>query len=132
MPNLNKVMLMGNLTRDAELKYTPKGTAVVDIGLAINRKWSQDGATREETTFVDITLFGRTAEVLAEYTTKGSPVMVEGRLQTDAWEDKETGKKRTKLKVIGDHIQLLGKRDGSGSAPRGSAPADDEEDDIPF
>ena len=89
MPNLNKVQLMGNITRDPEVRYTPKGTAVTDIGLAINRNFStDDGERREETTFVDITFWGRQAEVIGEYMKKGRPLYVEGRLQLDQWEDK--------------------------------------------
>mgnify|MGYP006235333905 CR=1 FL=1 len=87
MPNLNKVQLMGNITRDPEVRYTPKGTAVTDIGLAINRNYStDDGERREETTFVDITFWGRQAEVIGEYMKKGRPLYVEGRLQLDQWE----------------------------------------------
>ena len=88
MPNLNKVMLIGNLTRDPEIRYTPKGTAVTDIALAINRNYSlDDGTKREETTYVDITYWGRQAEVIGEYMKKGRPLYVEGRLQLDQWED---------------------------------------------
>lgn len=116
MANVNKVILIGNLTRAPEVKYTPKGTAVCDIGLAINRSFKPDGGERqEETVFVDITLFGRNAEVVAEYVSKGGPLYVEGRLQTDSWEDKQTGQKRSKLKVIGENIQLLGSKRGSGA-----------------
>jgi single-strand DNA-binding protein len=125
MPNLNKVQLMGNLTRDPEVRYTPKGTPVTDIGLAINRTYSgDDGERREETTFVDITFWGRQAEVIGEYMRKGRPLYVEGRLQLDTWEDKTTGQQRSRLKVVGDNFQFLGSReDGgprSGGAPQGS------------
>lgn len=113
MPNLNKIMLMGNVTREIELRYTPKGTAVADIGLAVNRTRSGESGERiEETTFVDITLWGRTAEVAHQYSGKGKPLFVEGRLHMDSWEDKETGQKRTKLKVVGENIQLLGSPGG--------------------
>ena len=115
MPNLNKVMLIGNLTRDPEVKFTPKGTAIAEIGLAINRTWkNESGEKQEETTFVDVTLWGRQAEIAKEYLTKGRPVYIEGRLQLDSWDDKQTGQKRTKLKVTGEQMQLLGARDGSG------------------
>jgi single-strand DNA-binding protein len=115
MPNLNKVQLMGNITRDPEVRYTPKGTAVTDIGLAINRNYStDDGDRREETTFVDITFWGRQAEVIGEYMKKGRPLYVEGRLQLDQWEDKNTGQQRSRLKVIGDNFQFLGGRDEGG------------------
>lgn len=115
MPNLNKVMLIGNCTRDPEVRYTPKGTAVTDLGLAINRFYTGDnGEKQEETTFVDVTLWGRTAEIAGEYLKKGKPVFIEGRLQLDSWDDKQTGQKRTKLKVIADGLQLLGGREGGG------------------
>lgn len=103
MANLNKVFLMGNLTADPELRYTPKGTAVTDIRLAINRYYAGDNSERqEETTFVDVTLWNRQAEVAGNYLSKGRGVFVEGRLQLDSWEDKASGQKRTKLRVIGE------------------------------
>src|SRR6187399_1615792 len=115
MANLNKVMLIGNLTRDPELKYTPKGTAIADIGLAVNRTWSDESGTKkEEVTFIDVTLWGRVAEIVGEYCKKGRPLFVEGRLQLDTWEDKQSGQKRSKLKVVGENIQLLGSREGGG------------------
>lgn len=118
MPNLNKVQLMGNLTRDPEVRYTPKGTAVTDLGLAINRTYAgDDGQRHEETTFVDITFWGRQAEVLGEYMKKGRPLYVEGRLQLDSWEDKNTGQQRSRLKVIGEGFQFLGGRDDGGGGP---------------
>lgn len=152
MANLNKVMLIGNLTRDPELRYTPKGTAVADVGLAINRVWSNDqGQKQEETTFVDVTLWGRQAELAQQYLSKGRGVYIEGRLQMDTWDDKETGKKRSKLKVVGENLQFLPDgRGGAGGGPaaqqsrpapaqrpaQGGTPAaaDDfqEDDEIPF
>ncbi len=115
MPNLNKIQLMGNITRDPEVRYTPKGTAVTDISLAINRNFSgDDGERREETTFVDITFWGRQAEVIGEYMKKGRPIYVEGRLQLDSWEDKTTGQQRSRLKVVGENFQFLGGRDDAG------------------
>ena len=127
MPNLNKVMLMGNLTRDPEIKYTPKGTAIADIGLAVNRNYTTDsGEKREEVTFVDVTLWGRVAEIVGEYCKKGRPLFVEGRLQLDTWDDKATGQKRSKLKIVGENIQLLGSREGGGGGGGeggGSAPS---------
>ena len=115
MANLNKVMLIGNLTRDIELKYTPKGSAIAELGLAINRKYKTDsGELKEETTFVDVTLWGRQAEVAKEYLSKGKPVYIEGRLQLDTWDDKQTGQKRSKLRVTGEAMQLLGSRGDSG------------------
>jgi single-strand DNA-binding protein len=113
-------MLMGNLTRDPEMKYTPKGTAIAEIGLAVNRTYTTDtGEKREETTFVDVTLWGRVAEIVGEYCKKGRPLYVEGRLQLDSWDDKQTGQKRSKLKVVGDNIQLLGSREGGGGGGGG-------------
>lgn len=120
MANLNKVMLIGNLTRDPEVRYTPKGTAVTDLGLAVNRIYATDsGERREETTFVDITLWGRQAEIAGQYMKKGKPIYIEGRLQMDTWQDKQTGQNRTKLKIVGENFQFLGGRDesGGGGAP---------------
>jgi single-strand DNA-binding protein len=156
MASYNKVMLIGNLTRDPEIKYTPKGTAIADIGLAVNRNYTTEGGEkREETTFIDVTLWGRVAEIVGEYCKKGRPLFVEGRLQLDTWEDKQSGQKRSKLKVVGENIQLLGSREGGGgggggesgegrasggfkkpAAPPSRPPADPdldaEPDDIPF
>lgn len=115
MASYNKVTLIGNLTRDPEIKYTPKGTAIADIGLAVNRTYTTDGGEkREEVTFIDVTLWGRVAEIVGEYCKKGRPLFVEGRLQLDTWDDKATGQKRSKLKVVGENIQLLGGREGGG------------------
>lgn len=151
MANLNKVMLIGNLTRDPELRHTPKGSAVADLGLAVNRKVQDgNGGWKEEVTFVDVTVWGNSAENAQKYLTKGRGVFIEGRLQMDVWDDKTTGQKRSKLKVVADNLQFL--PDGKGgaarqfsenasnghndSSPQGgsAAPADDyqEEDDIPF
>lgn len=126
MANLNKVMLIGNLTRDPELRFTPKGTAVADVAIAINRIWNNDaGQRQEETTFVDITLWGRQAELAQQYLTKGRGIYVEGRLQMDTWDDKTTGQKRSKLKVIGESLQFL--PDGRGAAARPSSPGGDSQ-----
>lgn len=120
MANLNKVMLIGNLTRDPEMKYTPKGTAVAEVGLAINRVYTPEGGERrEETTFVDITFWGRQAEVVSQYCKKGNPLYVEGRLQLDTWDDKTSGQKRSKLRVVGEQLQLLGGRSEGGGQSRG-------------
>ncbi len=159
MPNLNKVLLMGNLTRDPDIKYTPKGTAVADLGIAVNRVYTTDqGERREEVTFIDVELWGRQAEIAGEYLKKGRPVFIEGRLKLDTWDDKQTGQKRSKMRVVGDNLQLLGGREGGGGGerivsedapaprqaqrppqrpPQKAAPADPdldavEEDDIPF
>jgi len=117
MANLNKVMLIGNVTRDPEVKYTPKGSAVTDLGIAVNRVYTPEGGEkREETTFVDITLWGRQAEIAGEYCKKGRSIYIEGRLQLDTWEDKTSGQKRSKLRIVGETFQLLGPRPG-GSNP---------------
>ena len=126
MASFNKVILMGNLTRDPEVRYTTSGTAVTDVGLAVNRTWfdKQANERREEVTFVDVTLWGRTAEVAGEYLAKGRGVLIEGRLQLDQWDDKETGQKRSKLKVVGDNMTMLpGGGEGGGGPRSGGAPA---------
>lgn len=116
MANLNKVMLIGNVTRDPEIKYTPKGSAVTDLGIAVNRVFTPEGGEkREETTYVDVTLWGRQAEIAGEYCKKGRSIYIEGRLQLDSWEDKTSGQKRTKLRVVGENFQLLGPRPGGGT-----------------
>jgi single-strand DNA-binding protein len=121
----NRVILVGNLTRDVELKYTPSGTAVTDVGLAVNdRRKSQTGEWIEETTFVEVTLWGRTAEVASEYLSKGSPVLIEGRLKLDTWET--DGQKRSKLRVVGERMQLLGGRSSAAGAERAPQPSHDE------
>lgn len=156
MANFNKVMLMGNLTRDPEMRYTPKGQAVVKFGLAINRRYTTDGGeAREETTFVDLEAWGKQAEVIAQYCKKGKGLFVEGRLKYDQWDDKNTGQKRSALRVVVDNFQFLGAPSGeaggggapvSRPAPRPAparpadapAPAADadapppEDDDVPF
>ena len=147
MANLNKVHLIGNLTRDPELRHTPKGTAVAEFGLAINRVWYDDNKQKqEETTFVDVTLWGRTAEVAQKYLFKGNPCYIEGRLSLETWEDKTTGQKRSKLKVIGESLQLLGgtrptSSDSAAPRTRDAPPAasytsdaldQHADDDIPF
>jgi single-strand DNA-binding protein len=120
MASLNKVMLIGNLTRDPEIKYTPKGTAIAEIGLAVNRTYStESGEKREEVTFVDVELWGRTAELAGEYLKKGRPVFIEGRLKLDTWDDKQTGQKRSKMRVVGEAMQFLGSREGGGGGGGG-------------
>ncbi|MGI9243260.1 MAG: single-stranded DNA-binding protein [Verrucomicrobiales bacterium] len=121
MASVNKVMLIGNLTRDPEVRYTPKGSAVADIGLAINRYFTlENGEKREETTFVDVVLWGRQAELAQQYLSKGRPVFIEGRLQLDSWEDKNSGQKRSKLRVVGENMQFLGSpKDGGGDGGGG-------------
>lgn len=109
MNSLNKVMLIGNLTRDPEVRQTPKGTSVADLGIAVNRVFTTDsGERQEEVTFVDVTVWARNAENAGKYLSKGRPVFVEGRLQLDSWEDKESGQNRQKLRVVADRVQYLG------------------------
>lgn len=117
MASFNKVILVGNLTRDPQVRYTPSQTAVSEIGLAVNRSWydKQSNSRKEETTFVDVTLWGRQAEVAGEYLSKGRSVLIEGRLQLDQWEDKDSGQKRSKLRVVCENMTMLGGRgDGGG------------------
>ena len=123
MASYNRVILVGNLTRDIELRYTPGGTAVTDIGVAVNdRRKTANGEWVEEATFVDVVMYGRTAEVASEYLGKGSPILIEGRLKLDQWET--DGQKRSKLRVVCERMQMLGGRGGSpggGSANSGSS-----------
>jgi single-strand DNA-binding protein len=153
MANFNKVILAGNLTRDPELRYTPKGTAIAKFGLAINRTWkTETGETKEEVTFVDVDSFGRQAEVIAQYMKKGRPLLVEGRLRLDQWDDKQTGQKRSRLGVVLEGFSFLDSGRADNAAPAGArqaatpaapaateAPAaaepeaaQPEEDDVPF
>jgi single-strand DNA-binding protein len=151
MASYNKVILIGNLTRDPELRYTPKGMAIAKLGIAVNRTWKNEaGESKEEVTFIDVDAFGRQAETLAQYVKKGSPLMVEGRLRLDQWDDKQTGQKRSRLGVVLEGFQFLGGGKGGGGenggseAPRSrpaappkaqspdSEPPPPEDDDVPF
>ena len=152
MASFNKVILAGNLTRDPELRYTPKGTAVCKFGLAISRNWTNEaGEKKEEVTFVDVDAFGRQAEVVAQYMKKGRPFLVEGRLKLDQWDDKQTGQKRSRLGVVLESFSFIDSKPGDqGGAPapaRASRPAQPaapessgsdvevpapSEDDVPF
>lgn len=145
MSSFNRVILVGNLTRDPELRYTPKGTAIAKIGLAVNRTWkNESGETKEEVTFVDVDCFGRTAENVGQYMRKGSSMLVEGRLKLDTWEDKQTKQMRSKLGVVAETVQFLGSPRGEGStasrqnvpaskpAESADAPPPEEEQEIPF
>jgi single-strand DNA-binding protein len=153
MASFNKVILLGNLTRDPEVRYTPKGSAVCDLGIAVNRSYTLDsGEKREEVTYVDVVLWARLAEIAGEYLKKGRPIFIEGRLQLDTWDDKQSGQKRSKLRVIGETMQLLGGRPpgaggsgaggGEGGEVRGSKTTppppkvaekgEPDEDEIPF
>ena len=125
MANFNKVYLIGNLTRDPELRVTPKGTAICQFGLAVNRQFKEEsGAMRDETTFVDIEAWGKQGETIAKYCTKGRPLFVEGRLKFDQWEDKTSGQKRSKLKVVLEGFQFLGGRNDGTPAASGGNEAD--------
>ncbi|MDP6904026.1 MAG: single-stranded DNA-binding protein [Verrucomicrobiota bacterium] len=147
MPNYNKVILMGNLTRDPEVRYTSSGTAIAKLGIAVNRYWrNQEGQQQEETTFVDVDAFGKQAETIGQYLKKGRPIMVEGRLKLDQWDDKQTGQKRSKLGVTLENFRFLDSRseggEGGGSAgtqSSGGSPSGSqggggfaEDDDVPF
>ena len=150
MANFNKVILAGNLTRDPELRYTPKGTAVAKIGLAINRTWrTETGEQKEEVTFVDVDAFGKTAETIGQYFKKGRPILIEGRLRYETWEDKQSNQKRSKLGVVMEGFQFMDSgraaEGGTGEAPRSrpappakaegadaDAPPPPEDDDVPF
>lgn len=127
MASFNKVILLGNLTRDPEVRYTPKGSAVCDLGLAINRQYTlESGEKREEVTYVDVVLWARLAEIAGEYLKKGRPVFIEGRLQLDTWDDKQSGQKRSKMRVVGETMQLLGSRP-AGTGGGGEAVEEDRQ-----
>jgi len=150
MASFNKVILSCNFTRDPELRYTHKGTAIARLGIACNRKWkSETGEMKEEVTFVDVDAFGKQAETIGQYLKKGRPILIEGRLRYDTWEDKQSGQKKSKLGVVLESFQFLdsgnrGEGGGESSAPRsrpaaGSAPAPESgdaeppaDDDVPF
>lgn len=125
MASLNKVLLIGNLTRDPEVRYTPKGQAVCELGLAVNRRYRlESGEVREEVCFVDVTFWGRQAETIGKWMKKGRPIFVQGRLQMDSWEDKASGQKRYKMRVVGDEFQFLG--DGTGRGQTADEASGDE------
>src|SRR3954466_12254603 len=120
MASFNQVILMGNLTRDPQLKYLPSQTAVAEFGIAMNRKWrTPDGQDREEVCFVDCAAVGKAGETINQYFTKGKPIFIEGRLKYDQWEDKQGGGKRSKLSVVIENFQFVGGRDGAGGGPGG-------------
>src|SRR2546426_1299326 len=122
MASFNRVILAGNLTRDPELRYTPKGLAISKIGLAVNRTWKNEaGETKEEVTFVDVDSFGRQAEVIAQYFKKGRPILIEGRLRLDQWDDKQTGQKRSKLGVVLEGFSFIDSNRGDSAPPSSDA-----------
>ena len=118
MPNLNQVNLIGNCVREPEFRTLQSGTAVCDLSLAISRRWTENGQKREETTFVDVTLWARQAEIARDYLHKGDPVFIQGRLHQETWDDKQTGQKRSRLKVVAENLQLLTGRPANGSKPQ--------------
>jgi len=139
MAVINRTLLAGNLTRDPEIRYTPKGTAVLSASLAVNRVWKDDsGEKREEVSFIEFVAFGRTAETIAQYFKKGGNIFIEGRLKQESWEDKQTGQKRSKVVVIADSFQFLNRNGGEGdgpqspTSPKNPEPAELEQDDVPF
>mgnify|MGYP003303506904 CR=1 FL=1 len=125
MANLNKVMIIGNLTADPDVRQTPRGNTVAELRLAVNRVSSgpNEGERREETTFLDVTCWGRTAEIAGQYLAKGRPVFIEGRLQQDTWEDKQTGQRRSKIRIVAENMQLLGSRGDGGGQQQGGGTA---------
>ena len=135
MANFNRVILVGNLTRDIELRETPGGASVADAGLAVNDRRKQGDEWVDETSFVDLTLWGRTAENAAEYLSKGSPILIEGRLKQDSWQN-DAGEKRTKLKVVVDRLQFLsngnGKSEDKKQEPVAAGTSGGKDGDIPF
>lgn len=156
MASYNRVVLLGNTTRETELKYTQSGMAVVELGLAVNEKRkTASGEWVDEAVFVDVTLWGKTAEICGEHVTKGQQILIEGRLKLDTWDDRQTGQKRSKLKVTGDKLVFVGSKRDGGSAPQAdegyrpsgaspaapatqydepprAAPSDDPESNLPF
>ena len=144
MASLNRVLLIGNLTRDPEVRYTPQSIAVTDISLAINRfSTNSEGEKKEEVVYVDVTLWNRLAEIAGQYLKKGKPVFIEGRLRLDTWDDKQTGQKRSRLRVIAENMQLLATKETNGAAiertqsvgerqPQRDPDPDFEPSDIPF
>ncbi len=129
MASLNKVMLIGNLTRDPEVRFTPKGSAVCDLGLAVNRRYLNEatGERVDEVTYLDVVVWGKQAELAGQYLSKGRSVYVEGRLQMDSWEDKATGTKRTKIKIVAENLLFLDSKGGGGNTGGGGYAGGDDE-----
>lgn len=132
MMSLNKVLLIGHLTRDPELRYTPSGTAVADLGLAVNRRYTNgSGEPKEEVAFLTVVVWQKQAEATAQYLKKGSPVLIEGRLASRSWETK-AGEKRSTVEVVAERVQFLGRKPEGAAAPETGAPAPGGEDEVPF
>jgi single-strand DNA-binding protein len=140
MVSFNKVVLLGNLTRDPEVRYTPGGTAVASFAIAVNRRYKQGDETKDEVSYIDIVVFGKQAEACGQYLNKGDGILVDGRLQQRRWDDKETGQKRSKVEVVAQSVNFMPKRSGSQQSAGGRGGAESEpmpeppvgEDDIPF
>ena len=133
MASFNKVILMGNLTRDPEVRYTPNGAAVASFAIAVNRKYRQGDETKEEVSYIDIVVFGKQAEYCGQYLSKGDPALIEGRLQQRRWDDKESGQKRSKVEVAAQSVTFMPKRkhdQGQGEQEQPPEPVDEGE--IPF
>jgi single-strand DNA-binding protein len=139
MSSYNHVVLMGHLTRDVEIRYTPKGMPIGNIAIAVNRTWKNEaGEKQEEVSFFECIAFGRNAEIAAQYCGKGKPLLLNGRLKQESWDDKETGKKRYAVKVIVEGVQLIGDGEKREAQPQRQpaaekpAPAEDNDEDVPF
>ena len=138
MTSFNKVILLGNLTRDPEVRYTPNGIAVASFAIAVNRKYKQGEETKEEVSYIDIVVFGKQAESCGQYINKGDSVLIDGRLQQRRWDDKETGQKRNKIEVVAQSVNFMPKRSSGGGQQQGQAHAEPapeapvDEGDIPF
>jgi single-strand DNA-binding protein len=137
MNSFNKVILLGNLTRDPEVRYTPSGTAVASFAIAVNRKYKQGEETKDEVSYIDIVVFGKTAENCGQYLNKGDAILVEGRLQQRRWDDKDSGQKRSKVEVVAQLVNFMPKRSGQAGQsskqehePMPEPPVDEGE--IPF
>lgn len=132
MYSLNKVFLIGNLTRDPELRYTPSGAAVANLGLAVNRRYTNgQGEAKEDVAFLTVVVWQKQAEAVAQYLTKGSPALVEGRLQTRTWETKD-GEKRSTVEVVAERVQFLGRKPEGAGAPQADPAPPAGEDEVPF
>ncbi len=136
MASFNKVILLGNLTRDPEVRYTPNGIAVASFAIAVNRKYKQGDETKEEVSYIDIVVFGKQAESCGQYINKGDSVLIDGRLQQRRWDDKETGQKRNKIEVVANQVNFMPKRSGKTApgehGPEQDIPEDPGDGDIPF
>ena len=131
MNSFNKVILLGNLTRDPEVRYTPSGTAVASFALAVNRKYKQGEETKDEVSYIDIVVFGKTAENCGQYLNKGDAILVEGRLQQRRWDDKDSGQKRSKVEVVAQLVNFMPKRSGQAAGGPSGQSAKQEQEPMP-